>query len=62
MMFLIETKCDHKKLEIWRVKLGFGGKLVVNSIGRLGGLCLFWSSDVLVKLLSFSLALINVRI
>ncbi|KAK3211754.1 hypothetical protein Dsin_016460 [Dipteronia sinensis] len=49
-------------LEYLRVKLGFTGKLVVNSVGRSGGLCLFWSTNVIVDLLSFSPAHIDVSI
>ncbi|KAK3205397.1 hypothetical protein Dsin_019443 [Dipteronia sinensis] len=62
MMFFIETKCDHKKLEYLRVKLGFIGKLVVNNVGRSEGLCLFLYANVIVDLLSFSPAHIDVSI
>ncbi|KAK3199218.1 hypothetical protein Dsin_022633 [Dipteronia sinensis] len=34
VVFLIETKTDHVRMEYARVKLGYLGKLVVNSIGR----------------------------
>ena len=49
-------------MEVLRIKLGFVGKLVVNCKGKLGGLCLFWSSKVRVDLLSFSVAHIDVRV
>ncbi|KAK3212709.1 hypothetical protein Dsin_017415 [Dipteronia sinensis] len=58
----METRCKATKLENWRVKLGFKGKLVVDSFGNSGGLCLFWSDEVNVDLLSFSQAHIDVRI
>ena len=61
-MFLLETKCQQVKLENWRIKLRYTGKLVVNSVGRAGGLCLFWSQDVKVELLSYSIAHIDIRI
>ncbi|KAK2657969.1 hypothetical protein Ddye_011021 [Dipteronia dyeriana] len=53
-MFLMETKCGVSQVEFLRVKLGFVGKLVVNSIGRSGGLYMFWSEAVQLDLLSFS--------
>ncbi|KAK2664364.1 hypothetical protein Ddye_002938 [Dipteronia dyeriana] len=62
VMFLIETRCDHVKLENWRIKLGFACKLVVDSVGKSGGLCLFWSSDLHVELLTYSQAHMDVRI
>ncbi|KAK3187993.1 hypothetical protein Dsin_027554 [Dipteronia sinensis] len=61
-MFLLETKCHHVKLEKWKVKLGFIGKLVVDCIGKARGLCLYWSKEVNVELLSYSHAHIDVRI
>ncbi|KAK3187899.1 hypothetical protein Dsin_027460 [Dipteronia sinensis] len=62
LMLLMEPRCDHSKLEKWRVKLGFSSKLVVNSVGNSGRLCLFWSDTVVVELLSFSLAHIDVKV
>ena len=59
-MFIMKTRCDDSILEKWRVKLGFQGKIVVNSVGSSGGLCLFWSYEVDVSLLSFSQAYIDV--
>ena len=50
IVFLIETKCTSAKMEMWRVKLGFSCKLVVDSVGRSGGLCLFWNDCVTVSL------------
>ncbi|KAL5765890.1 hypothetical protein ACOSP7_016507 [Xanthoceras sorbifolium] len=59
LMFLLETKLDSMVMENIRVKLGFIGKLVVDRhrhrhrhSGR--GLCLLWSSNAIVELLSFS--------
>ncbi|KAL5842737.1 hypothetical protein ACOSQ3_013340 [Xanthoceras sorbifolium] len=62
LMFLVETKVDNCVMERIRVKLGFVGKLVVNSEGRSGGLCLFWSKNTVVDLLSFSRFHIDVKI
>ncbi|KAK3228648.1 hypothetical protein Dsin_000529 [Dipteronia sinensis] len=58
----METKCDHVKLEKWRIKLGFCGKLVVNSLGKSGGLCLYWINNVVVDLLTYSQCHIDVMI
>ncbi|KAK3195392.1 hypothetical protein Dsin_026702 [Dipteronia sinensis] len=62
LMFLMETKCDNVKMEKWRVQLGYYGKLVVNSIGRSGGLCIFWDCDMDVTLLMYSQDHIDVNI
>ncbi|KAF4399092.1 hypothetical protein G4B88_023686 [Cannabis sativa] len=45
-----------------RVRLGFVGKLVVEKIGRSGGLCLFWSSNVTVVLKGYSRNHIDVMV
>lgn len=62
LLFLMETKSNQVRMEALRVKLDFAGKLVVNSIGKSGGLCLFWGKNVQVVLLSFSRDHIDVRI
>jgi hypothetical protein len=61
-LFLIETKTDHIFLERVRVGLGFAGKLVVDSIGRSGGLCLFWMESMDIGLISFSNFHIDVQV
>ncbi|KAK3218735.1 hypothetical protein Dsin_012705 [Dipteronia sinensis] len=62
VLFLMETKADHVRMETLRVKLGFFGKLVVNCSGKSGGLCMLWSTNVQVVLLSYSLAHMDVRL
>ncbi|KAK3194516.1 hypothetical protein Dsin_025826 [Dipteronia sinensis] len=62
LMFLLETKCHHVKLENWKIKLGFIIKPVVDCIGKGGGICLYWFQDVNVDLLSYSSAHIDIRI
>ncbi|KAI9154223.1 hypothetical protein LWI28_022959 [Acer negundo] len=54
LLFLMETKASQTIMEWLHVRLGFEGKLVVNSSGNSGGLCLFWVANVKVELLSFS--------
>ncbi|KAK2638243.1 hypothetical protein Ddye_026038 [Dipteronia dyeriana] len=43
IVFLMETKVNHIRMENICVNLGFEGKLVVDCEGRSGGLGLFWS-------------------
>lgn len=62
IIFLMETKANNVLMERIRVQLGFVGKLVVNCVGRSGGLCLFWADSVDVSLLSYSLFHIDVQI
>ncbi|KAL5767062.1 hypothetical protein ACOSQ2_013845 [Xanthoceras sorbifolium] len=61
-IFLCDTLVGHHLMESIRVQLGIVGKLVVNKIGRSGGLCLFWADSVSVKLLSFSFFHIDVLV
>ncbi|KAK2665103.1 hypothetical protein Ddye_003677 [Dipteronia dyeriana] len=62
IMFLMETRCDQNKMELWRVKLGYTGKIVVSTVRKSGGLYLFWDKRVDLFLLSFSMGHIDVRI
>ncbi|KAK3228427.1 hypothetical protein Dsin_000308 [Dipteronia sinensis] len=62
VMFLLETRCDHKKIERWHVKFDFSRKLVVDSTGKSSGLCLFWYGNVVVDLLTYSPEHIDVTI
>ncbi|KAK2640566.1 hypothetical protein Ddye_028361 [Dipteronia dyeriana] len=62
LIFLIETKSDHYRMEIIKVKLGFPNKLVVNNIGRSRGLCLMWSNLADVSPISYSQFHIDVQI
>ncbi|KAK2642073.1 hypothetical protein Ddye_023836 [Dipteronia dyeriana] len=58
----METKAEHSLLGLYRVHLDFTGKLVVDKIRRIGGLCIFWSDKVSVTLLSYSRFHINAQI
>ncbi|KAK3189708.1 hypothetical protein Dsin_029269 [Dipteronia sinensis] len=49
-------------MEVLRTKLAFIGTLVVNAVGRSGGLCLFWTDRVRIDLLSFSQFHIDVQV
>ncbi|KAK6123881.1 hypothetical protein DH2020_042372 [Rehmannia glutinosa] len=51
----METKLEATNMEkLNRNKLGFTGCFPVNSVGKSGGLCLLWNSNVQVDLISFS--------
>ncbi|KAK2649085.1 hypothetical protein Ddye_016574 [Dipteronia dyeriana] len=58
----METISDHDHMDTLRLKFGFLGKLVVDRVGRNGGLCLFWTDKVDISLLSYSRFHINVRV
>ncbi|KAK3221989.1 hypothetical protein Dsin_009014 [Dipteronia sinensis] len=62
IVFFMETKVNNVVMENIHIKLKFFGKLVVNSVGRSGGLCLFWSKDIDVSLLSFTNYYIDIQI
>jgi hypothetical protein len=50
----METKLRQNKMERVRIKLGFPSMFVVESVGRSGGLALFWSSEVVMEIINFS--------
>ncbi|KAL5773581.1 hypothetical protein ACOSQ2_013505 [Xanthoceras sorbifolium] len=62
LVFLMETLSNKAHMEQFRLFLGFSGKLVVECVGRSGGLALFWSSQLDVSLLSFLLFHIDVSV
>jgi hypothetical protein len=59
MVFLMETKMRAAKVEFLRVQLGFGSVFVVDSVGRSGGLALFWHQEVGVDIQNYSRRHIN---
>ncbi|KAL0402196.1 UNVERIFIED_CONTAM: hypothetical protein Slati_4249500 [Sesamum latifolium] len=61
LVFLIETKCNAKKLESVKRPLEMYG-VNVNSKGKSGGLGLLWSKEVFVDLMSFSPNHIDARV
>ncbi|KAL5819042.1 hypothetical protein ACOSQ4_022884 [Xanthoceras sorbifolium] len=58
----METLSNKDRMEQLRLFLGFSGKLVVECVGRSGGLVLFWSDQLDINLLSFSLFHIDVSV
>jgi len=61
-VFLMETKVGRSHVERLRVKLGFEGLFYVDSIGRSGGLALFWRRNNTARLLSFSKNHVDVEV
>ncbi|KAK2650966.1 hypothetical protein Ddye_018455 [Dipteronia dyeriana] len=58
----METEADNVLMENFRVRLGFVGKMVVICQGQSGGLCLFWSDNMDVIILSYSFFHIDVQV
>ncbi|KAF5458321.1 hypothetical protein F2P56_022356 [Juglans regia] len=54
IVFVMETRSVYSRMEILKVQLGFPCFLTVGSIGRSGGLCLFWRQEVSLVLKSYS--------
>jgi exonuclease III len=59
LVFLMETKLRKEKMENVRCKLGFSSMFVVDSVGRSGGLALFWGEETCVTIQNFSQRHIN---
>jgi hypothetical protein len=59
MVFLMETKLRAAKVELLHVRMGFGSVFVVDSVGRSGGLALFWREEVDVTVQNYSRRHIN---
>lgn len=53
MMFLIETKLDSRRMEIFRKRCGCNNSIEVDAEGSCGGLCLAWLDDLTVEFRSF---------
>jgi hypothetical protein len=50
MVFIMATKLQAHKFDQLKIKFGFDNVFVVDSVGRSGGLALFWSSDAVVEI------------
>jgi exonuclease III len=59
LVFLMETKLNNKKLETIRVKLGFQNAFGVDSVGKSGGLALFWQGATRLEIQNYSRRHIN---
>jgi exonuclease III len=59
LVFVMETKLQAQKFGCLKIKLGFDNVFVVDSVGKSGGLALFWSSEVDIEIQNFSRRHIN---
>ncbi|XP_059428616.1 uncharacterized protein LOC132162400 [Corylus avellana] len=62
MVFLMETISRQSKMERIRCKLGFPNMLVVDCVGKSGGLALLWNDDVGVEIQNYSCRHINAKV
>ena len=62
LLFVMETKIRAKRVEILQLNLGFAGCFAVDNMGLSGGIGLFWSRHVNVKLKNFSSGHIDVMV
>jgi hypothetical protein len=49
-VFLMETKCMKRRMEIIRVKLEYASMFVVDLVGRSGGLALLWKEKEFMEI------------
>ena len=54
MIFLMETKLRKKKMESIRLQVGFPNMLVMDCVGRNGGLSLLWGNEIEVEIQNYS--------
>ncbi|KAG2707736.1 hypothetical protein I3760_05G160800 [Carya illinoinensis] len=54
ILFLQETKVSSRRLDFCKLRLGFRFCLGVDSVGRSGGLALFWKDNIHLKIVSYS--------
>jgi exonuclease III len=62
IVFLMETKLRSEKMERVRVQLGFEHMFVVDSVGKSGGLALFWAVDIGVEIQNYSRRHISAKV
>ena len=61
ILFLIETKRKNSKVKRLKLEWSYENCLVVDSIGRGGGLALIWNTEVQLEIVSFSLFHIDAK-
>jgi hypothetical protein len=62
LVFIMETKMHHNRLEFLKSKLGIENLFRVDSVGKGGGLCLLWKNEVDVKNQNYSRRHINAEV
>lgn len=61
ILFLSKTKCDRKRIEYVKVRLGFNNCYVVPGDGRSEGIALFWMNETPLRFLNASAHYIKLR-
>jgi exonuclease III len=59
LVFIVETKMHHHRLDFLKNKLGMENLFGVDSVGKGGGLCLLWRNGVEVNIQNYSRHHIN---
>lgn len=54
IIFLSETMIKKKEAEDIKIRLGFKHAFAMASVGKAGGLCMYWREDVSISLVSYS--------
>ena len=62
LVFLMETMISTNKMEWVRIKLGFKHMFVVDSVGKSGGLALFFMTESGVEIQNYSHRHINTKV
>jgi hypothetical protein len=62
MVFIVETKMHHHRLEFLKVKLRMENLFGVDSVGKGGSMCLLWKNGVDVTIQNYSRRHINAEV
>ena len=62
ILFLIETKRKNAEMDWLRVKWDYDNCMVVDSVGRAGGLAMLWNNQSQIEVLSYSKFHIDVKV
>jgi exonuclease III len=62
LVFIVETKMHHHRLDFLKAKLGMENLFGVDSVGKGGGLCLLWKNGVEVNIQNYSRRHINAEV
>ena len=62
LVFLSETRQSEEQMKRLRWRLGLKGRLARSSVGKSGGIALFWEESLLVNLITISNKMIDVSV
>jgi exonuclease III len=62
LVFIVETKMHHHRLEFLKAKLGMKNLFGVDSVGKRDGLCLLWKNEVEVNIQNYSQCHVNAEV